>query len=48
MNKDKPFEHQEVEGLPEKENWSDYPLLMQNEQDMQQDSTLSVQDISIT
>ena len=33
------FEHQEVEGLVESANWSDYPLLMQNEEDMQQGST---------
>ena len=42
VNKNKPFEHQEVEGLAEKENWSDYPSLMRNEEDMQQDPTSPV------
>ena len=48
VNKNNPFEHQEVEGLVENENWSDYPLVMQNEEDIQQGSTSLVQDISIT
>ena len=35
VNKNKPFEHQEVERLVEKANWFDYPLLMQSEGDIQ-------------
>ena len=35
VNKNKPFEHMEVEGLVESANWSNYPLLTQNEEDMQ-------------
>ena len=30
VNKNTPFEHQEVEGLGEKTNWSDYPDPMEN------------------
>ena len=26
VNKNKPFEHQDVEGLAEKENWLDFPV----------------------
>ena len=48
VNKNKPFEHQEVESLAEKANWLDYPSPMQNEGDMQQDSTSPVQYISVT
>ena len=35
VNKNMPFEHQEVEGLVEKENWLDYHSPMKNEGDMQ-------------
>ena len=48
VNKNRPFEHQEVEGLAESENWSDYPLLTQNEEYMQQESTSLVQDVNVT
>ena len=48
VNKNKPFEHQEVEGLDESENWSDYPLLTQHEEDMQQGSTSTLKDFSVT
>ena len=44
VNKNKTFGHQEVEGLAESANWLDYPLLVQNEDDMQQDSTSPVHD----
>ena len=47
MNKRNPFEHQKVEGLDDNANWSYYPLLIQNEEDMQQGSTSLVQDVSI-
>ena len=30
LNKNKVFEHQEVEGLAEKSHWSDYPTPMEN------------------
>ena len=39
VNQNKPFEHHEVKGLDEKENWLDYPSPMQNEDDMEEDST---------
>ena len=35
VNKNKPFEHQEIEGLAESANWSDHPWVTQNEEDMQ-------------
>ena len=35
VNKNKPFEHQEVEGLAESANWSDHPWVTQYEEDMQ-------------
>ena len=41
-NMNKPFEHQEVEGLVEKSNSLDYPSPMHNEGDMQQDPTSPV------
>ena len=39
VNKNKLFEHQEVEGLDESSNWIDYPQVTQSEEDMQQGST---------
>ena len=48
VNKNKPFEHQELEGLYEKVNWSDYPSLMQDEEVMHQDPPSLVKDVSVT
>ena len=42
VNKNKPFEHQGVKFLAKKANWLDYPSLMKNEEDMQQDPTSQV------
>ena len=44
VNKNKPTEHQEVEGLDETANWSYYPLETHNEEEIQQGSTSPVQD----
>ena len=40
--KRKPFEHDEVVGLAEAANWSDYPHETQKDTDMQEASTSSV------
>ena len=48
VNKNNPFEHQEVEGLSKKANWSDYYFLMKNEEDMQQDPISPVTDVRVT
>ena len=44
VNKNKPFEHHEVEGLAESSNWTNYPQVAQNEEDTQQGSTSPMKD----
>ena len=48
VNKNNPFERQQVEGLTKSSNWLNYPLVTRNEEDMQQGSTSLVQDVNGT
>ena len=44
VNKNKPFEHHEYEGLVMGANQSDYPQVTQNKEDMQKGSTYPMKD----
>ena len=44
VNKNKPFEHQEVEGLAEKTNWSEYLDPMENVEAPQENPLEMVKD----
>ena len=46
VNKNKPFKHFEVAGLPESANWLDYPHETQGDVDMQEDSASSTRKVS--
>ena len=48
VNKNKPFEHQEVAGLVDSANWMDYPQETQNYEDMQYGSTYPMKDAIFT
>ena len=48
VNKNKTFEHQEVKGLARGANWSYYPLLVKNEDDMQEDYKSPMHDTNVT
>ena len=48
VNKNMPFEHNEIAGMEESVNWIDYPHETQRDADMQEDSTSSVKEVSST
>ena len=48
VNENKPFEHQEVEGLVESANWLYYPQVTQSSEDMQNESIYPMKDASVT
>ena len=46
INKNKPFENNEIAGIPKTANWLDYPHETRRDVDMQDDFTYSVKEVS--